>query len=192
MFISFLSLWIWYTAWYKLHLLSYNRWAPSKSIDIFLTNFLCGAYDVYGYLPKMQTGGANGMTEKKDIQEQESEEVSSTEALDVNGIMNLAGSILAKDDDTIDLNGMMMMAANLLKEDGLLGNLGFAQAADSLTDDDQQNSEMEWLSRQLQELTHQNSELKEELVSIKEQISEAKEAIAQLVEASKKRWWQLK
>ncbi|MED2971898.1 MULTISPECIES: hypothetical protein [unclassified Fictibacillus] len=132
------------------------------------------------------------MTEKNDIQEQESEEVSGREALDVNGIMNLAGSILNKDDDSIDLSSMMMMAANLLKDDGLLGNLGFAQASDAIVEDEQQNSELEWLSRQLHDLTHQNIELKEELVAIKEQISETKEAIAQLVEASKKRWWQLK
>ncbi|MDM5337514.1 hypothetical protein QUF84_09830 [Fictibacillus enclensis] len=115
------------------------------------------------------------------------------EALDVNGIMNLAGSVLnnKKDDEVLDLGGMMMMAANLLKDENLLGNLGFAQQTE-LLGEDQPDSEMEWLSRQLHDLTLQNAELKGELVAIKEQISETKEAISRLVEASqKKRWWQL-
>ncbi|MDN4525835.1 hypothetical protein [Fictibacillus fluitans] len=115
------------------------------------------------------------------------------EALDVNGIMNLAGSILnnKKDDEALDLGGMMMMAANLLKDDNLLGNLGFAQQTD-LMGENQADSEMEWLSRQLHDLTQQNAELKAELVAIKEQIFETKEEISRLVAASqKKRWWQL-
>ncbi|MDM5198321.1 hypothetical protein QUF79_09875 [Fictibacillus enclensis] len=115
------------------------------------------------------------------------------EALDVNGIMNLAGSVLnnKKDDEVLDLGGMMMMAANLLKDENLLGNLGFAQQTE-LLGEDQPDSEMEWLSRQLHDLNLQNAELKGELVAIKEQISETKEAISRLVEASqKKRWWQL-
>ncbi|WHY73889.1 hypothetical protein [Fictibacillus enclensis] len=115
------------------------------------------------------------------------------EALDINGIMNLAGSVLnnKKDDEVLDLGGMMMMAANLLKDENLLGNLGFAQQTE-LLGEDQPDSEMEWLSRQLHDLTLQNAELKGELVAIKEQISETKEAISRLVEASqKKRWWQL-
>ncbi|KSU84603.1 hypothetical protein GA0061096_0720 [Fictibacillus enclensis] len=115
------------------------------------------------------------------------------EALDINGIMNLAGSVLnnKKDDEVLDLGGMMMMAANLLKDENLLGNLGFAQQTE-LLGEDQPDSEMEWLSRQLHDLNLQNAELKGELVAIKEQISETKEAISRLVEASqKKRWWQL-
>ncbi|RXY99758.1 hypothetical protein [Fictibacillus sp. S7] len=115
------------------------------------------------------------------------------EALDINGIMNLAGSVLnnKKDDEVLDLGGMMMMAATLLKDENLLGNLGFAQQTE-LLGEDQPDSEMEWLSRQLHDLNLQNAELKGELVAIKEQISETKEAISRLVEASqKKRWWQL-
>ncbi|SDM53760.1 hypothetical protein SAMN04488137_0635 [Fictibacillus solisalsi] len=115
------------------------------------------------------------------------------EAFDASGFMNLAGSVLnnKKDDEVLDLGGMMMMAANLLKDENLLGNLGFAQQTE-LMGEDQSDSEMEWLSRQLHDLTVQNAELKGELLAIKEQISETKEAISRLVEASqKKRWWQL-